>query len=152
MPDKKPKIALKDSYLAMIKNAVGSNMFRGFYLVTSGRKSEITNDGRLSCAFFVSTILHFFGLVKDPHLTVAGLEKDLEKSGWKKIARPKIGAVLVWEKAYNNKTWNDHIGFYAGNDRAISNSSQNKKPTTHHWTYKGKRKIEAIYWNEKLSS
>ena len=150
MPAKKPKIALKDSYLAMIKNAVGSNNFRGFYLIINGKKEEVTQSGRLSCAFFASSILYFFKLIKNPHLTVSGLQKDLEKSGWKTAKRPRAGAVLVWEQIVKNGSANRHVGFYLGNDKAISNSAKERKPAMHHWTYNNKRKIEAIYWNKKL--
>lgn len=146
----KYRIALKETYLAMIKNAVGTNMFRNFYLIKDGKKNDDTQDGRLSCAFFASNILHFFKLIKAPHLTVSGLQKDMEKSGWQKISRPREGAVLFWEEKYGHGSRNRHVGFYVGGNHAISNMSKSKRPGQHHFTYGHTRKIEAIYWHEKL--
>jgi hypothetical protein len=44
-----------------------------------------------------------------------------------------------------------HIGFYIGNNRAISNNSvHDGGPAEHDWTFEGKRKVEAVLWSEKL--
>jgi len=96
-------------------------------------------------------------LIKEIHGTVDGTIKDLEQSDWKKIKKPKIGSILVWEKIdFGNQTFHKHIGFYIGNNKAISTNSSKKAPQIHHWTYgvkKGKpvRKVEAIFWNKKLN-
>ncbi|MCX6813984.1 MAG: hypothetical protein NT078_02130 [Candidatus Azambacteria bacterium] len=115
-------------------------------------------NGGLSCARFVSSLLYLFKLIKDMHATVNGIVKDLKQSGWKKIKKPKIGSILVWEKIdFGNKDFHKHIGFYIGNNKAISTSSPKKgQPVIHHWTYgikrnKPVRKVEAIFWNKKLN-
>lgn len=139
---------LFDSYLAMIKNSVGTNLFRNFYAKINGKKKDVTKDGDGSCVFFVSAILTLMNLLEEIHLIVAKTVKDMEKSGWYKIKKPRAGAVIVWKKSkhYDEK----HIGFYVGRGIAISNSSSESVPKNHHWTFDGKRKVEAIYWHRKL--
>jgi len=155
---KKQKVIpiLFDTYIAVIKNSVGSKIFRNSYAKINNKKTDILQNGNLSCAFFISSILVLFKLIKEIHGTVDGTVRDLEQSGWQKITKPKIGSVIVWEKIdFGNKDFHKHIGFYIGNNKAISNSSKWKYPTIHRWTYGIKenrpvRKIEAIFWNKKL--
>ncbi len=146
MPSKNVSFILFDSYLAFIKNSVGSNLFRNVFAKVNGRKKDIANNGELSCAFFTSSILCLFQLIKNVHATVGSTIKDLKKSGWQEIKKPKIGSVLIWSK--NNQ--HRHIGFYLGDNKAISNGKEKGQPIIHHWTYDGERKIEAIYWHKKL--
>lgn len=134
-----------DSYLAMIKNSVGARMFKNFYCFKK-KKIDVLKNGRLSCAFYVSSILKLFNLISRPHPTVKSTIKDMQANGWEKIKTPKVGAVLRWEKQKGH----EHLGFYIGNQKAVSNSSQKGVPVIHHWTYNGKRKIIAIYWSKKL--
>jgi len=76
--------------------------------------------------------------------------EEMEKLGWYKIKKPREGAVLIWEKQkYGNEQFG-HIGFYIGRNKAISNSTSARTPRRHHWTFGGKRKVEAIYWHRKL--
>ncbi len=155
---------LKDSYLAVIKNSDGSKMFRNFYVEINGRKKDILKNGEVSCAFFVSSVLVIFGLLKKIHLTISGALKDMRKSGWKEIGfhnskinpelkKPKIGSVILWEGKKSDKEIHKHIGFYIGKGRATSNAFyfyKKRSPFIHHFSYNGKRKIEAIFWHKKL--
>jgi|SRR3989344_5994253 len=156
---KKQKVIpiLFDTYIAVVKNSVGSKMFRNFYAKVSGKKADIMKDGDVSCAWFASSLLYLFKLIKEPHATVDGTMRDLGQSGWKKIMKPKIGSIIVWKKIdFGKNDFHKHIGFYIGNNKAISTSSFKKgQPTIHHWTYgiknnKPGRNIETIYWNKKL--
>src|SRR3989339_1418364 len=97
MPDKNIKPLLKETYLAFIKNSIGSRSFKNFYSKINKKKQDVLNDGELSCAFFVSTIVTIFGLSKKIHTTVNSTVDDLLKFGWVEVRRPRIGAVLVWE-------------------------------------------------------
>jgi hypothetical protein len=128
-------ILKKESYLAMIHNAVGTNLFRNLYATVNGEKQDITKDGDLSCAFFVSSILAHFHFIESPHGTVAGVERDLKKSGWRTTNTPQPGDVLVWEKKIQNSAVNAHVGFFIGDDQAISNDWQTRVPIKHHMTY-----------------
>lgn len=153
------KLLRKKNYLAMIENAAkGENrMFRNLYaeidpekakaLGASGKEVDILEDGGLSCGFFVSSVLYLNKLIGGLHATVRGTEADMLSSGWIEVKDLKSGAVLIWEKQNGHA----HIGFYAGEDLAISNDSRGKGfPHKHHYTYNDIRKIEKIYWNANL--
>ena len=150
---KTPKVIpmVFDTYIAVTKNSVDSKMFRNFYAKVDGKKKDIMRNGDLSCAFFVSSVLVLFKLIKDGHGTVNSTVEDMKKSGWKVISKPKIGSVIVWEKiVFENGESNKHIGFYVGNDMAISTNSNTGVIYSHHYTFDGKRKIESVFWNPKL--
>src|SRR3972149_4401027 len=89
---------LRDTYLAMVKNSVGTKMFRHCFTSVAGRKQDILkNKGlphRLSCGFFASSVLLILDLIHEPHITVERTVSDMERSGWKKIGSPRIGCLL----------------------------------------------------------
>ena len=89
-------------------------------------------------------------MIKEVHLTVDSTVKDLEKSGWKKIKKPKIGSILVWESLAFNSEAHKHVGFFIGNNKAISNSYKKGCPVEHSWNFNGKRKVDFIFWNNNL--
>ena len=96
------KLLLKDSYLKTLENSVGNKLFRNLYFDINGKRTDILKNGVLSCAAFVSWILKNFDLIKERHATVDGTMKDLKKSGWYKIEKPKLGSILVWEEIFLN--------------------------------------------------
>ena len=150
------------SLLAIIGNSVKSPqnyIFRNLYAEENGKEVDILEDGKNSCAAFVSWILLPLELIKHPHATVHGTEKDLLNSGWLEIKMVRPGAVLIWEpaKASVHGLLGDkdaqlrHIGFCVSLDEAISNDSKKSGfPIEHHVTYNGTRKIKKIYWNSEL--
>ena len=150
------KILKKKSLLAFMENAVkgGDNyLFRNLYAVNDGQEVDILENGKNSCAAFVSWILLTLELIKMPHATVDGTEKDLIASGWQEIKELKPGAILFWEAAVGkyDGLMHRHAGFYIGNDEAISNSSHSSGfPVKHHATYNDSRRIEKIYWHGDL--
>ena len=112
-------------------------------------------DGKLSCAVFVSSILYLFKLLPDLHATIRGTTADLKKSGWVNIKKPKPGTVLVWEAQFLGNESHEHMGFYMGGNKAISNSRKKHQPTWHHYEFGAKNgqpvcKIKQIFWNKKL--
>ncbi len=149
------KILFLDSYMKTIENSVGSKIFKNLPVETGGKKKDILQNGKYSCAMLVSGILLLFGLIKEKHATVSGLLRDMEKFGWIKISKKKRGSILRWEPQKRNGKANEHVGFYVGNYKAISNSRIKKVPQKHHWTYGKnksgpKRKVNEIYWHPKL--
>ena len=70
------QIILYDSYLHAIKNSVGSNLFRNLYAYVDGKKMDILENGNLSCANFVSSILYSYKLIGGKHATVDGTVRD----------------------------------------------------------------------------
>lgn len=144
-----------DSYMAVINNSAGTKLFRNFYARVNGKKRDIMADGVFSCAFYVSGVLKLFDLIEKSHGTVNGTVRDLQKSGWKKISKPNVGSVLVWNPIFfeDENRHHQHIGFYLGNGQAVSNNYKKRYPTQHGVTFgTAKRKIQAIYWHEKLSA
>ena len=158
MSKQKVKIILYDSYIKAIQNSVGCNLFRNLYAYVNNRKQDIARDGELSCALYTSSILVLFKLISERHATTDGLIRDLKKSGWISIKKPRKGAVLVWEeRKVKGKKPHKHVGFYIGNSKAISNSYLKRRPVLHHWIFgvktgKPVRKIEQIFWNNKLKA
>lgn len=134
------KIVIYDSYIKMIKNAVGTKMFHNLYLETNNKKFDATQDGNLSCAFFVSNVLLIWGLISEGHANVSSTTKDMLKNSWKKILKNKAkpGDVIVWDK----RKGHFHNGFYIGNKKAISTDDKKRTPIIHNWDY---RKIIAVY-------
>lgn len=151
------KQLLRLTYLSVIAGSVGTKMFRRFYAEGSKRR-DILEDGNLSCAYFVSAVLHLFKLIEAPHVTVAGTIKDMESSGWRRIPKARIGCVIEWEKiAGEDGNMHSHLGFYVGSGRAISNSAEKGVPVEHHWTFGAtksapRRAIAAFFWHTKLDS
>lgn len=153
--DSKPVPILYDTYLAFVRNAVGSKMFRNFYAYVDGEKKDLVNDGELACGFFVSTVLHSLKLTKEPHLTVNGTEKDLQQSGWQEVDIKNLrpGCVLIWsEQRFDSEKAHKHIGVFTGNERAVSTDSKQGFVTEHHFTFEGGREIEKAYWHTKLQN
>lgn len=157
-----PKVTLQsfETYIALIKGAVGTEMFRHVYGTVDGKNRDLTQNGNLSCAYFPSFVLKHFDLIQESHVTVSGLVRDLEKSGWKKVARPEPGCILIWDAMDDKKDKNfsfghEHVGFYVGKGKAISNLSSKKTPGQHNWTFgvkngRPKRSIKAMYWHRRL--
>jgi len=152
----KVKILFYQTYLRLIKNSAGSCLFRDLFALVNGQKRNITEGGRLSCAFYVSAILRIFGLINKLCPTVNGLIRELKKSGWREIKKPKPGSVIIWvAKKFSDGSIHKHAGFYLGENKAVSNGVKRRYPIFHHWTYgrsngKPKRQIEAIFWRSGL--
>ena len=149
----------KKNYLSMIENAAkGENwMFRNFYIIQDGMEKDALENGALSCAVFVSSILYLHNQLlemqkKSPwlkftHANVTSTVKDMLQNGWHEITELKLGSILVWEKQEH-----EHIGFFVGGDQAISNDSQGIGfPWKHNITYNDTRKIEKILWHPALN-
>ncbi|HPN67469.1 MAG TPA: peptidoglycan amidohydrolase family protein [bacterium] len=145
------KILHRDNYLSAIINAVFSTQYRNLWVIDNEIKIDILQDGKLSCAVFVSSILKLFGLIDEQRATVESAVIAMIKYGWQEIDVNDIqpGDVIVW----NKRTGKDgethgHIGFYVGEEKAISNSVKLRKIVQHGWDYGGRRKIEKVLrWN-----
>ena len=143
-------ILRKETYLARITNSIGSQTYRSIYVVNNGVIVDILEEGNLACAHFVSAILQNSGLLPSVHATVAGLEVALQKAGWYKTDTLEVGVVIIWE-ASTAQHGHPHIGFYVGNNAAISNSSKRKKIVKHDIRFgKEQRSIQALYTHKLL--
>ena len=107
----------------MIRNSVGSHLFRTVYALVDGEKKDILRDGELSCAFFVSSILSHFKLIGSVHAGVEGLRKDMEASGWRKTDMVIPGVVIAWGPLIQaSGESHPHIGFALDETTAVSSS------------------------------
>lgn len=146
------------TYLARVLDSRGSHAYRTVWAKVNEEKKDITQGGRKSCALFVSTILHGFDLIEFVHTSVPGTVVDLERSGWKKISRPRIGAVVTWDgMKYADGLLHAHIGFVTGKNEAVSMSDKTRTPIRHHLTYgkpgtKKYRPVFEIWWHPKLGT
>lgn len=148
MDNGKPRIDRFRTYLALIRNAVGSRLFRNVYATwPDGRHEDLLRDGELSCAVFVSSILTLAGKLSRPHATVASTVKAMKAAGWVTVpvVERQEGDVLVWEAViYANGEAHQHIGFSLGNGRVVSTSMNEKAPIEHDETFDERRKIVEV--------
>lgn len=147
-------VALLETYLAMIHGSVGSNQYRKLFIDKNEEGLlDVIDDGDLACAYFVSAILTLFKLLSDGvHSYVTNTIVDMEKTGWYQTDTPKKGSVIIWgEKLCTDGLLHRHIGFYIGDERAVSTLLSVRSPAIHHYTYENTRKIEAIYFHERLT-
>ena len=146
------------SFLKVVRNSVGSDMFRNFYVETPGKgEFDALDDGGNSCAFYVSCVLVIFKKISAVHGLVGSVVEDLKKSGWIEVKQPKAGDVLVWEAQEFPDGLHEHIGFYVGNNRAVSTSRSKKAPIEHDINFgEDKRKIVQILrmedWHDDRSN
>jgi hypothetical protein len=133
----KPERLYAKTLLQMIRNSVGTAMFKSFYIRTPERgEFDALGGGDNSCAFYVSSVLVIFKLIGSAHATVDSLIMDLERSGWRVVepqenAEPRPCDVIVWEAVDAPDGRYEHVGFYIGNRRAISTSYASKVVAEH---------------------
>ncbi|MEX0869944.1 MAG: hypothetical protein WDZ39_00770 [Candidatus Spechtbacterales bacterium] len=156
--DVKEKIEfnLYDTYIAAIKNSVGTEMFSEMYLNIDGEVKEVSENGRWACATYVSSVLTMFNLLKERHATMEGLMRGMNESGWYEISEPRDGAIIWWDVTPESEG-HEHAGFYVGDNKAISNSWLKKVPVVHNWrsgTTDGEpsRPVKSIWWHDKLNN
>jgi hypothetical protein len=136
----------------MVNNSIGTNMFRNFYADFDGTRRDTMQDGEVSGAFFVSSILTIFNAIKKPSSTVESVIANMQEAGWEEVDNPEAGDVLVWEKIVVDGEEYPQIGFYVGEDMAISVSSKMKSPFKHDWKYRdySERSVTTIYRGKHL--
>lgn len=110
--------------------AVGSTLFQHIYVrdAATGEERDTMENGFLSCASFLSTILAMLSLIDRPHSTVAATLKTMHEAGWVKVSEPREGAVVHWAAG---PLGHEHIGFCVGESQVISNHSGERTPQRH---------------------
>lgn len=154
-----PKFALLPSYLSFIQNSVGSGVFKNRYYKIKGQVIDVTVDGDLSCAEYVSNVLCVFGLIDERHTTVKATIESLKDAGWRTISSPRAGAIIWWgfkKKDNGTQGKHHHVGFYIDQETAISNDSDTRVIASHHPTYgtlengEPRREILKYFWHDAL--
>jgi hypothetical protein len=152
------KMKLKN-LLICINNSVGTQMFKNYFVEKNEEEpKDVMQNGDLSCAYYVSTILLMFGLIDRCHWRVDGTIKAMENHGWIQIKKIRPGCVIIWDPIKQNGEAHFHIGFYIGEEIAVSNRSSMSMPGAHPLHYSGldkenhkqKAKIHALYWHPDL--
>ncbi len=130
-------------YLEHIRSSIGSDKYKNHFIIKDGNLFDALQDGKFSCAKFVSEVLKEFKMIEKTHAKVKSAHKDMIAFGWHETELKDIrrGDVIIWER---NQKGNLHIGFYIGKYRAISNSTAKRVIWKHHYRYRGKRKIVKI--------
>ncbi len=146
--EQKPQHLIHKTYLAVIRGSVGSTMFRECYFKIDGKNVEVLENGNLACAFYLTSILKMFDLVKELHTTVTAAENDLIRSGWRDIKRPRIGCVIVYApRAFPSGRSHRHLGFYIGKGIGVNNNATKATPHREAWDY---RPVERLLWHAQL--
>ena len=116
------------TYIARIEGSVGSEIFRHLYLEDeTGREVDATDGGALSCAVHVSSILTICRLLDRPYATVESLLESLGSRGWVG-GEPIPGSIVCYGKGNDG---HQHVGFWLGKDRIISNDYRVGVPVLH---------------------
>jgi hypothetical protein len=136
------KILQKKTFLEAIKNSVGSKQYRNFFVEINGEEKDILEDGKNSCAYFVSSLLKEFNLLEEVHTTVDGLVKDLGEK-WEELSviDREPGDILIWE----SEGQMGHIGFAIEDGEAISNSTEKRVPHIHSQGFGGTRMVSKVF-------
>lgn len=140
----------KKEYLEEIRNSRDSKDYRHYFVKRKHGKGQedVLKGGRLSCAFFVSSVLFKFGWIDKTHCTTKRTVETMLNYGWKEIdiSDIKKGDVILWEKRNQGHDGGRfHIGFYVGNKKAISNSWYKLSPWKHSYNYNNRRQILKIF-------
>lgn len=153
------------NYMAIIKNAVkySAGMLSQIFCrdLKTGEIFDAARNGNLICAFFASCPLLYAGKIKTAHATVAGLEADLQCSGWIEVSDQSIidffvGSVVIWEpKIGTDGEKHRHIGFYLGERTCVSTDPISGRVIKHDVQFifhrNGKRGVESVYWHPFLA-
>jgi hypothetical protein len=160
------EMALYEAYLHHFRSLVGCQTYSHLPVWRDGDFVDVMERGRYSCAYFVLSVLHHFGLVEHWNTWVREAEPLLIASGWKEVAPTSLctGDVIIYE-TFNG---NEHVGFYDGNGQVISTAlskqqlrwSQKKRdaalrmPRRHDYLYRyrpdGPRNIKSVWTHPAL--
>lgn len=150
VPQNSPQFAFFKSYITTIRNSVGTRTFRQLYLYDkdADRVVEVLQNGNLACAYFVSSILHHFGLLGGFLVNVDETVVAMKLQGWQTVEKPVPGSVIVWDKKCFKKSGkcHKHIGFFIKPGRAVSNSSGRKYPAIHGLRPDGRKIVEILFY------
>lgn len=128
----KPARLYFKTYIQLVKNSVGTGMFRNFYVLTESEgEFDALDNGSNACAFYVSGVLTMFGNLAGVHGTIISTIKDLEASGWRPAEKAEAGDVIVWEAEEFADGRYEHIGFCVEAGKATSVSCKSGRVVEH---------------------
>lgn len=134
----------------MIENSVGTKMFNSLYAEVDGEKKDILEDGNLSCACFVSSVMYLFEMIDMQRARTESLKKFLDESpNFVKVdcSDAEPGDIAIYgEVEYPNGRLFPHSGFVKDANTVVSTNYKKKAVDKHALaeTPSG-QKLEAIY-------
>jgi len=149
MPEPNFVFLSRKNLLYAVNAALGTEIFRRTYVFDKkqGQEIDTLQDGKFTCAYFVSGILTLFMLIDHPHSVVGTTISKMKEAGWYEIDQPKPGAVVHWPAGPKG---HEHIGFVVDADVCISTSSDAGVPVKHgRLSHDGAEPI-GYYWHSKL--
>lgn len=143
--DREFSILHPTDYIDLVHKLVWSNLFTYLGIKQEGEETftDIVEGGKYACAYFASNVLAYFKLIERWSATVKSLEKQLAEKKFVKHEYTqgmniRYGAIIFWnvENPTQESISQEHVWFYIGDNKAISNSSFQKKIAIHplHWT------------------
>jgi hypothetical protein len=147
MPDPNIEILLKETYFKTIENSIGTSVFNTLYVrhKDTGDIVDVLDDGKLSCAYFVSSILFLFSYIERSCATVQTLDRFLQDSkDWKLVGGESIerGDVIIWQEiVFEDNLAHEHIGFALDETDAVSTSYKTKTVVKHPISNQGIKKV-----------
>lgn len=129
-------LALLETFLTVTRKSVGCEMFQTLYVTRHNGLEDVIGNGDLACAYYVSSILHMFNLIKGGvHTTVSMTVNDMLDSAWSVSlgSQPQPGDIVVWEEklSSSDRKVHRHIGICIDSVHAVSNDSKTGVPALH---------------------
>ena len=132
----------RETYLKAIENSIGSTQYRSLMVreEESGEVRDILEDGNLSCAYFVSSVLLLFGMINKQRATVASLRRFVsEDDRWNEVeveTEVRPGDVVFYrERTFPDGEPHAHVGFVLSPTEAASTSYREKCVVKHSLEY-----------------
>lgn len=123
---------LRATFLDLVIGSVGTNMYRNVHVVRSEDVVNVTDDGDLSCAYYVSAVLRHFHLIQHGfYTTITHTLADMRRSGWEVCEKPAPGVVVVWVSKECTDGPHRHIGICLDETYCVSNSPIARTPQKH---------------------
>ena len=135
----------KRTFLMRAEKAIGTEMFQNLFAVVDGEEQDLTDNGNISCAVFVSGLLLMAEKIPTMKATVGSLEALLQAAGWEVADSPEPGDIVFWEETEQVSGPHRHVGIAVSHTEAISHLDTNRTPGRHHITFNDTRPIERIY-------
>lgn len=143
----KNKIDVSANLLAMINSSVDCDMFARIATLGRDETHQVIRDDELGGCYYVCFLLRGFHLISSIRLTVSGTARQLPRSGWETLDNTGVlapGMIIVWETT-GTVTPRKRIGFYVGDEEAVSTAINRGIPTRHHATFGDQHRIQRVY-------
>ena len=151
MADSKLEICTRETYLKNIEDSVGSEQFRSLFAQREGGEvKDILEDGNLSCAYFVSSVLCLFDMIDKKRATVRSLKIFVESDErWDKVSLAEVepgDLVFYTGREFTPGNTHAHVGFVINNHEAVSTSDQTKAVAKHPLKYHPVESVWRYSW------